>query len=89
MLKVQLELDESKFKIDKELMACLADEPKALAAFQKMPPSHQHYYNKWIEEAKTVPTKANRIAMTVTSMVRGIDFGEMLRAARREKDKLN
>jgi hypothetical protein len=89
MLKVHLEPDESKFKIDKELLDCLADEPKALARFQKMPPSHQHYYSKWIAEAKTAPTKAKRIAMTVTSMVKGLDFGEMLRAARRERDGLD
>ena len=88
LLKVQLETDESAFKIDKELLECLSDEPKAMAAFQKMPPSHQNYYSKWIEEAKTSPTKAKRIAMTVTAMLKGMDFGEMLRAARKEKDEL-
>jgi hypothetical protein len=88
MLKVHLEKDESALKIDKELLECLSDEPKAMAAFQKMPASHQHYYSKWIIEAKSAPTKAKRIAMTVTSMLKGMDFGEMLRAARKEKNGL-
>ena len=88
ILKVQLEADESAFKIDKELLECLSDEPKAITAFQKMPPSHQNYYSKWVESAKTAPTKAKRIAMTVTAMLKGMDYGEMLRAARKEKDEL-
>ncbi|MBS1607301.1 MAG: DUF1905 domain-containing protein [Bacteroidetes bacterium] len=87
MLKVQIEEDETPLKISKELLECLKDEPKAFAQFNKMPRSHQHYYSKWIESAKTESTKAKRIAMTVNAMIKGMDYGEMLRAARKEKDE--
>ena len=79
MLAVQLSIDKEPFKFSEELMECLNDEPKALASFKKMPGSHQKYYSKWIESAKTAPTKAKRIAMTITAMLKQQDFGAMLR----------
>ena len=88
MLKVQLEPDSAPLKISAELQACLNDEPEALDRFNKLPKSHQHYYSKWIESAKTEPTKTKRIAMVVDAMYKGMDFGEMLRAARKEKGEL-
>lgn len=87
-LKVQLEVDKAPLQISEELMACLKDEPVAMEKFKKMPNSHQHYYSKWIESAKTEGTRAKRIAMTVNSMLQGMDFGEMLRAARKESEQL-
>lgn len=86
MLKVQIEEDEAPLKISKELLDCLKDEPKALARFNKMPKSHQHYYSKWIESAKTESTKTKRIVMTINAMNKGMNYGEMLRAARDEKE---
>ena len=88
MLRVELEEDSAPLKISKELLDCLKDEPKAFARFNEMPKSHQHYYSKWIVSAKTEPTKAKRIAMTVNAMYKGMDYGEMLRAARKDNDEL-
>ncbi|MES1220872.1 MAG: YdeI/OmpD-associated family protein [Bacteroidota bacterium] len=88
MLNVQLEVDKAELIISPELIECLKDEPAALKQFQKMPNSHQHYYSKWIDSAKTEATKAKRIAITVTAMVKGMDYGEMLRAARKENEQL-
>jgi hypothetical protein len=88
MLKVQLEEDSAPLSISKELLECLRDEPEAFARFNKMPKSHQHYYSKWIESAKTAPTKAKRIVMTVNAMYKGMDYGEMIRAARKDNDEL-
>jgi Domain of unknown function (DUF1905)/Bacteriocin-protection, YdeI or OmpD-Associated len=88
MLNVRLETDKAALIICPELIECLQDEPAAMANFKKIPGSHQHYYSKWIESAKTEVTKAKRIAMTVTAMVRGMDYGEMLRAARKENEQL-
>ena len=87
-LRVQLEVDSAPLRINAELMTCLKDEPAAIEKFKKMPNSHQHYYSKWIETAKTEATRSKRIAMTVNAMVRGMDFGEMLRAARKENEQL-
>ena len=82
---VQLEVDTKVIPLSKDMMECLADEPKALVFFKKLAPSHQQYYSKWIEGAKTPATKAKRIAATVTAMERQMSYGEMLRAMREER----
>jgi len=83
---LQLEVDNKKIPLSKDLMDCLADEPKAMDFFKKLPPSHQQYYSKWIESAKTAATKTKRIAATVTAMERQMSYGEMMRALREERD---
>ncbi len=85
-LEVTMQIDNSVYELNKELMECLADEPTALDFFQSKPISFQHYYSKWIESAKTEETKAKRIAMAVTSLARKIEFGEMLQNQRQQKD---
>ena len=85
-LEVILQLDKSVYELNKELMECLADEPTALDFFLSKPLSFQHYYSKWIESAKTDETKAKRIELAVTSLARKIEFGEMLRTQRQQKD---
>jgi Domain of unknown function (DUF1905)/Bacteriocin-protection, YdeI or OmpD-Associated len=88
ILKVQLEVDTKPLKINTTFLDCLADEPAAKKQFEAMPPSHQHYYSKWIESAKTEPTKTKRIAMAVSALAKKMDFGQMLRNAKKEKDEL-
>ena len=85
-LEVILQLDKSVYELNKELMECLADEPTALDFFLSKPLSFQHYYSKWIESAKTDETKAKRIELAVTSLAQEIEFGEMLRNQRQQKD---
>lgn len=85
-LEVMLQLDKSVYELNKELMECLADEPTAFDFFKSKPLSFQHYYSKWIESAKTDVTKAKRIAMAVSSLALKIEFGEMLRNQRQQKD---
>jgi hypothetical protein len=85
MLDVKLDVDPKPILPPPELMECLSDEPKALANFNKLPKSHQNYYTKWINEAKTEVTKTKRIAQTVTALSRGMDFGEAMRSMKKEK----
>ena len=84
-VRVTLEVDESKVILSHDMMACLKDEPAALAAFKKLPGSHQKYFSKWIESAKTSNTKTKRIVMAVTALARNLNFPEMLRANRDNK----
>lgn len=84
MLKVKLQADNAPLKICPELLECLADEPAAEANFKKLPPSHQLYFSKWIESAKTEPTKTKRITQTVTAMSRGMGYGEMMRSLKKD-----
>ncbi len=87
-VKVQLELDASKIIPPAELIECLKDEPEAYKYFLSLPQSHRNYFTKWIESAKTEPTRVKRIAMVVKTMVRKMDFGAMLREERDERRKL-
>ncbi|MEO5996786.1 MAG: YdeI/OmpD-associated family protein [Chitinophagaceae bacterium] len=84
MLRVQLQVDTKPFKIPDWMIECLEDEPIAKARFYKIPKSHQNYYIKWIESAKTEPTRIKRIAQVVTSFVNGLNFGEMMRMKRED-----
>jgi hypothetical protein len=85
MLKVQLEIDNRTYKLNTDLVACLADEPKAKTFFDKLPPSHQNYFSKWIESAKTEQTRTKRIAQTINAMSRGFGFSTMLKEEKKDK----
>jgi hypothetical protein len=80
MLSIQIQVDHRKPTINKELLECLKDEPEALKFFLQLPKSHQNYFSKWIESAKTTETKAKRIARTLDALMRKMHYGEMLRA---------
>lgn len=79
MLNVQLEPDLKKPVVNKELIACLKDVDAAYKRFSALPPSHQLYYSKWIESARTEQTRTKRIAMAVRGLEQGMSYGEMLR----------
>ena len=79
MLKVELEADNKEFKLSSDFVDCLSDEPQALAFFKTLNPGHQRYFSKWIDDAKTEPTKTKRIAQAINGLTRGFGFGEMLR----------
>ena len=78
-IKVSLEEDPRGIEINAEFMDCLADEPKALKFFNSLSKSHQTYFSKWIDSAKTDATRAKRIAESVNGLAQGKDFGRMLR----------
>ncbi|SDG15970.1 YdeI/OmpD-associated family protein [Chitinophaga filiformis] len=80
-LTVQIEEDDNPDPVSSpELMECLADEPEALAFFNSLAKGHRNYFMKWIESAKTEPTKAKRIAQAVTALARKLDYPSMMRA---------
>src|SRR5690242_7324727 len=83
ILKVQIEFDKSKYELNTEFMDCLKDDKQAHAFFKTLPRSHQNYFSKWIESAKTDETKAKRIAMTMNAFLKKQGFPEMLRAQKK------
>jgi hypothetical protein len=87
MVSVSLELDKP-YELCHDLVECLADEAEAGEQFYKMPRSHQNYFSKWVEEAKTENTKARRIAQVIDAMYKRYDFGKMIRENRRSTDTL-
>lgn len=86
---VKLAADEKGYQINQDFIECLKDEPKSLEQFNKLPGSHKNYFSKWIESAKTEPTKAKRIAQAVKALSHGQHYGEMLRELKKEKDIFN
>ncbi|HEY4291079.1 MAG TPA: YdeI/OmpD-associated family protein [Puia sp.] len=83
-LAIQLEVDTKKIEPPKDLLDCLADEPKALEYFKSLPKSHQNYFGNWIKSAKTASTRANRIVRVVDAMLKKWDYGQMIRAGASE-----
>jgi hypothetical protein len=86
-LQVWLQEDSREITPPSELIECLKDEPEALAQYNHLARSHQHYFTRWINEAKTEATKAKRIALTVNSLLKGQDFGTMLRNMKKENEE--
>ena len=79
MLQVQLEADGKPYEINSEFLECLKDSPDAAFNFSKLTGSHQKYFSKWIESAKTEATKAKRIAQAVEAMQYNLSYPEMIR----------
>jgi hypothetical protein len=85
MLHVCIEEDTGyKVEVPDDLQECFDFEPEALDFFNSLPKSHRDYFIKWIDGAKTNETRAKRIVNTVNAMLRKWNYGEMLRAMKKE-----
>jgi Domain of unknown function (DUF1905)/Bacteriocin-protection, YdeI or OmpD-Associated len=82
ILEVQLSEDKSDFVFNADFMECLKDEPAAENYFQSLTGSHQRYFSKWIDSAKTDATRTKRIVMAVNALARGWGYPEMIRNSR-------
>lgn len=76
---LEFERDDSPILLSDDLTTCLADEPAALDFFNSLSKSHQNYFSKWIESAKTTETKVKRITQAVRGLSLGLGYGEMMR----------
>ncbi|WP_134087883.1 YdeI/OmpD-associated family protein [Olivibacter sp. XZL3] len=86
---VQLELEEDidfKIEIPTDLESCLCEDETWINQFLSLAKSHQHYFIKWINEAKTEITRTKRIALTVEAMEKQLDFGAMIRMDRARRN---
>lgn len=88
MLTVKIEEDKKPYKLNNDFVACLSDEPSAEKHFSSLSKSHQHYFSKWIESAKTDNTRTKRITMAVNALARQMGFPEMLRAEKARKNEM-
>jgi len=79
MLKVMLEVDKEPFKFNADFIECLKDDPVAKKHFDSLAGSHRNYFSKWIDSAKTEPTKVKRITMAVNALSKKLGYPEMLR----------
>ena len=58
-------------EVPAELLAALAANPSAKAAFEAFAPSHKREYVEWIVEARREETRAKRLAQAVEWMAEG------------------
>lgn len=79
-LHIKLELDGRPLTPSSDFMKCLKDDTRALDFFKTLPRSHQQYFSKWVEGAKTIHTKTKRITMAVIALGSGQGYSEMMRA---------
>jgi hypothetical protein len=79
VLRVSLEADKSKIALSRDLIKCLNDDPEAKKFFNSLSASHQRYYSKWIEDAKTAPTKTRRLVICLTALGKKMNYGELLK----------
>jgi hypothetical protein len=89
MLRVQIEHDKDfKIEIPADLQECFEfGEPEAFEYFNGLSKSHQGYFIKWITDAKTTETRANRIAKTINAAIRRMDYGAMLREQKKLREQ--
>jgi Domain of unknown function (DUF1905)/Bacteriocin-protection, YdeI or OmpD-Associated len=79
-LKVRIEPDERPLTLSSDFVTCLKDDPRAYDFFKTLPKSHQAYFSKWIESAKTISTKTRRITRALIALGSGQGYSEMIRA---------
>ena len=79
MIEAKLQEDKSDFVFNKDFIECMKDEPVAKVFFESLPGSHQRYFSKWIDSAKTEPTKVKRITLAVNALAKKWGYGEMIR----------
>lgn len=88
MLELNLELDKVAYELNQLLVDGIELSESAKKTFYKMPRSHQNYYSKWVDSAKTIPTQEKRIVLIVLSLEKGLSYGEMLREQSAQKKLL-
>jgi hypothetical protein len=81
-LLVQMEYDDRRPTLSRDLMACLKEDPDAMTFFKSLPGSHQLYFSKWVEGAKTAQTKTKRIVTCMTAFSKKLGYSEMMRSYR-------
>lgn len=85
-LKVSLAHDARELQLNADFIECLKDDARAYEYFESLPKSHQSYFSKWIDSAKTLSTKTKRITMAVIALGQGQGYGEMIRANKTVRD---
>ena len=80
VLRVRLEShDDFEFVPPAGLIECLEEDPESLDFFNTLTKSHREYFYKYIDSAKTEPTRLKRITKTLVAMSMKYGYPEMIR----------
>lgn len=78
LVELKLQVDNKVYVLSADFIECLNDEPQALAFFNTLANAHKNYFSKWIEQSKTVETKAKRIALSINALANKWGYSEMI-----------
>lgn len=73
-VQVILFYDPSPVVVPEEILACLLDAPQAHQFFLSLSESNQKYYIDWIEGAKKMETRVERIQKAIERLENGLKF---------------
>lgn len=76
---VVLYADESAVVIPDDIKVCLLESDKAFSFFLTLSGSNQKYYIDWVEEAKRLETKVERISKMIDRLEQGLKFYDWLK----------
>lgn len=79
-IEVQLNTDDGPIPISPELLECLEMDVDAANYFNTLAPSHQLYFSRWIESAKTEATKTRRLTQSLVALAARQDYPTMIRS---------
>jgi hypothetical protein len=85
MVEVQIEEDLKELIPDRELIACLKDEPVAYNYFKNLPPSHQNWFSNWVKSAKTETTISKRISVIIKACSQKMSFSDIMKTYKEDK----
>jgi uncharacterized protein YdeI (YjbR/CyaY-like superfamily) len=86
VLQITRDTNPDPVPMPEDFAACLQYEPSAAEQFNKLPGSHRHYYIRWINSAKTEPTRVRRMAQAIIAVSKGKQYGEMIRELKKDSD---
>lgn len=86
VVQVVMEADERELTLSPDLMKCLKADPSAMNFFKTLSKSHQQYFSKWIDSAKTMETKTKRIVMALEALGKDQGYSEMIRANKSKQE---
>jgi hypothetical protein len=78
-LAVSIEVDPKEYELNSDFVLCLEDDPRAYEYYKSLTKSHQNYFSKWIDSAKTEITKSKRITQSIQALSMGLGYPEMIR----------
>ncbi len=85
-LVLHLEFDPDPYLLNIELIEALETEPAAIDFFKSLSGSHQNYFSKWVESAKTLQTRHSRIESCFHAMLKKQSYAEMIRSRKNSQD---
>ncbi|MBL7998639.1 MAG: DUF1905 domain-containing protein, partial [Candidatus Kapabacteria bacterium] len=77
---VQMEEDPDGYRMNADFLDAVAADNDAQTFFATLSGSHQRYFSKWIDSAKTQTTRERRIVQAVVALGRRMGYPEMIRA---------